>query len=98
MRAQQRLNGVCARVAPPSATSAMASMMPVRCTYIASTTIAVDRVDSNCNGHGAGTLGSRDFMIVFGLLSSAFDLLIFAVLLQVFHAGATLQTNLAPGS
>jgi Mg2+-importing ATPase len=32
----------------------------------------------------------RDFMVVFGLLSSAFDLLTFAVLLQVFDAGATL--------
>ena len=29
-------------------------------------------------------------MVVFGLLSSAFDLLTFAVLLQVFDAGATL--------
>jgi Mg2+-importing ATPase len=32
----------------------------------------------------------RDFMVVFGLLSSGFDLLTFAVLLQVFHAGAPL--------
>ncbi|HMM95842.1 magnesium-translocating P-type ATPase [Phycicoccus sp.] len=32
----------------------------------------------------------RDFMVVFGMLSSAFDLLTFALLLQVLDAGATL--------
>ena len=32
----------------------------------------------------------RNFMVVFGLLSSAFDLLTFAVLLHFFHAGADL--------
>jgi Mg2+-importing ATPase len=31
----------------------------------------------------------RNFMITFGLLSSGFDLVAFAVLLQVFHADAT---------
>jgi Mg2+-importing ATPase len=36
----------------------------------------------------------RHFMIVFGLISSVFDLLTFAVLLLVFHAGeATFQTS-----
>jgi Mg2+-importing ATPase len=36
----------------------------------------------------------RRFMIVFGLISSAFDLLTFAVLLLVFHANvATFQTS-----
>jgi hypothetical protein len=36
----------------------------------------------------------RRFMIVFGLISSVFDLLTFAVLLLVFHAGeATFQTS-----
>jgi Mg2+-importing ATPase len=32
----------------------------------------------------------RNFMVVFGLLSAAFDLLTFAILLQVFHADADL--------
>jgi magnesium-transporting ATPase (P-type) len=32
----------------------------------------------------------RDFMVVFGLLSTAFDLVTFAVLFQVFHADADL--------
>jgi Mg2+-importing ATPase len=36
----------------------------------------------------------QKFMIVFGLISSAFDLLTFAVLLLIFHAGeATFQTS-----
>lgn len=38
--------------------------------------------------------GVRQFMIVFGLISSAFDLLTFGVLLYVFHAGqAAFQTS-----
>ncbi|HEU5144837.1 MAG TPA: magnesium-translocating P-type ATPase, partial [Dermatophilaceae bacterium] len=56
-----------------------------------SVTIAGDRVDEEeverprqWDVHAV-----RNFMITFGLLSSAFDLVAFAVLLQVFHADAT---------
>ncbi len=57
---------------------------------IPSTTIAADHVDpEQLQRPGRWDIRFiRDFMIVFGLLSSAFDLLTFAVLLRLFEAGA----------
>ena len=57
-----------------------------------STTIAGDRVDPEqvAEPRRWDMRYVRDFMVVFGLLSSAFDLLTFALLIQVFHAGAPL--------
>lgn len=58
-------------------------------TDIPSTTIAADRVDPEQRQRPQrwDLRFIRDFMVAFGLLSSAFDLLTFAVLLQLFHAG-----------
>ncbi|NPC97390.1 magnesium-translocating P-type ATPase [Nocardioides sp. zg-DK7169] len=59
---------------------------------IPSTTIAADTVDPEQRERpqrwDIGFI--RDFMVLFGLLSTAFDLLTFAVLLQVFDSGSTL--------
>ncbi len=57
-----------------------------------SVTIAGDRVDPEELEHPRrwDVHAVRNFMIVFGLLSSAFDLVTFAVLLQVFDADAVL--------
>ena len=57
-----------------------------------SVTIAADRVDEeDIERPRRWDLHQvRDFMVVFGLLSTGFDLLTFAVLLQVFHADAEL--------
>jgi Mg2+-importing ATPase len=57
-----------------------------------SVTIAADRVDPEDVDHPRrwDLRQVRNFMVVFGLLSSAFDLLTFAVLLLVFDTGATL--------
>jgi P-type Mg2+ transporter len=59
---------------------------------IPSTTIAADRVDPEQRQRPQrwDLRFIRDFMVAFGLLSSAFDLLTFAVLLQVFDAGPEL--------
>ena len=61
-------------------------------TDLPSTTIAQDRVDPERTlkpqGWDIGFV--RDFMIVFGLVSSVFDFIAFAVLRLGFHAGATL--------
>jgi Mg2+-importing ATPase len=59
---------------------------------VPSMTIAVDRVDREaCAGPQRWDIRFvRDAMIAFGLLSSAFDLLTFAILLQVFRAGPDL--------
>jgi Mg2+-importing ATPase len=59
---------------------------------IPSTTIAADRVDPEQRQRPQrwDLRFVRDFMVAFGLLSSAFDLLTFAVLLQLFHAGPEL--------
>jgi Mg2+-importing ATPase len=59
---------------------------------IPSMTIAADAVDSEVRDRPQrwDIRLIRDFMIVFGLLSSAFDLLTFAVLLHGFHAGPDL--------
>ncbi|MBC2932119.1 magnesium-translocating P-type ATPase [Nocardioides sp. zg-1228] len=59
---------------------------------IPSTTLAVDRVDPEqlARPQHWDLRFVRDFMVVFGLLSTLFDLLTFAVLLQVFDAGSTL--------
>jgi Mg2+-importing ATPase len=59
---------------------------------IPSTTIAADRVDPEQRQRPQrwDLRFIRDFMLAFGLLSSAFDLLTFAVLLQVFDAGPEL--------
>jgi Mg2+-importing ATPase len=56
-----------------------------------SVTIAGDRVDEEEVEHPRrwDVHAVRNFMITFGLLSSSFDLVAFAVLLQVFHADAT---------
>ncbi len=58
---------------------------------IPSTTIAADNVDPEQRQHPQqwDIRFIRDFMLLFGLLSTAFDLLTFAVLLQVFDAGST---------
>src|SRR6476620_7158166 len=58
--------------------------------------ISTDRVDAARVTHPQGwdIKQIRRYMIVFGLLSSAFDLLTFAALLLLFHAGeATFQTT-----
>src|SRR6266545_1549122 len=59
---------------------------------IPSTTIATDAVDPEQSQRPQrwDIHFIRDFMVVFGLLSSGFDLLTFAVLLQLFHAGPDL--------
>jgi Mg2+-importing ATPase len=59
---------------------------------IPSTTIAADSVDAEQRQRPQrwDLRFVRDFMLVFGLLSSAFDLLTFALLLQLFHAGPAL--------
>lgn len=59
---------------------------------IPATTIAADAVDPEAvDEPGRWDLrGIRNFMIVFGLLSTAFDLATFAVLILAFHADATL--------
>ncbi|QCX28986.1 magnesium-translocating P-type ATPase [Nocardioides jishulii] len=59
---------------------------------IPSTTIAVDNVDSEQleRPQHWDLRFVRDFMVVFGLLSTLFDLLTFAVLLHVFDADSTL--------
>ncbi len=59
---------------------------------IPSTTIAVDNVDAEQlqRPQHWDLRFVRDFMVVFGLLSSLFDLLTFAVLLHVFDADSTL--------
>ncbi|MBM7504869.1 magnesium-translocating P-type ATPase [Agromyces aurantiacus] len=58
---------------------------------IPATTIAADAVDPEAiEAPGRWDLrGIRNFMIVFGLLSTVFDLATFAVLLLVFQAGPT---------
>jgi P-type Mg2+ transporter len=66
-----------------------------------SVTIAADRVDPEAveRPRRWDLHQVRDFMVVFGLLSSAFDLITFAVLLQVFDADARLfQTGWFVGS
>lgn len=57
-----------------------------------STTIAADSVDPEqvAEPRRWDLRYVRDFMVVFGLLSTGFDLLTFAMLLQVFHADAAL--------
>jgi Mg2+-importing ATPase len=57
-----------------------------------SVTIAADRVDPEAVDRPRrwDQRQVRNFMVVFGLLSSAFDLLTFATLILVFGAGATL--------
>lgn len=57
-----------------------------------SVTIAADRVDDEetVRPRRWDVHAVRNFMIVFGLLSSGFDLLTFAILLHVFDADATL--------
>ena len=57
-----------------------------------SVTIAQDRVDAEDLHHPQhwDAREVRRFMVVFGLLSSVFDLLTFAILFQVFHATETL--------
>jgi len=59
---------------------------------IPSTTTAADAVDSEqiARSQHWDLRVVRDFMVVFGLLSSGFDLLTFAVLLHGFAAGPTL--------
>jgi P-type Mg2+ transporter len=59
---------------------------------IPATTIAADRVDpeSVTDPHGWDLRRLRSFMIVFGLISSVFDLTTFAVLRLVLHAGPDL--------
>ncbi len=59
---------------------------------IPSTMIAGDRVDPEQRDRPQhwNVRFVRDFMITFGLVSTAFDLLTFAILLQVFAAGPTL--------
>jgi Mg2+-importing ATPase len=59
---------------------------------IPSATIAADRVDPEQRQRPQrwDLRFIRDFMVAFGLLSSGFDLLTFAVLLQLFHAGPEL--------
>jgi Mg2+-importing ATPase len=61
-------------------------------TDIPSTTIAADNVDPELADRPQGwdIRFVRDFMIVFGLVSSAFDFLTFATLRLVFDAGADL--------
>ena len=64
-------------------------------TDLPSMAISTDSVDSERirTSQRWDMAGVRRFMIVFGLESSAFDVLTFAVLLWVFHAGeATFQT------
>lgn len=58
---------------------------------IPGTTIAADRVDEEAvaDPHGWDITRLRNFMIVFGIISSVFDLTTFAVLRWGFHAGAT---------
>jgi Mg2+-importing ATPase len=55
-------------------------------------TIAADRVDLEIidRPHGWDTRHLRNFMIMFGLISSAFDLLTFWILRVGFHADAAL--------
>jgi Mg2+-importing ATPase len=63
---------------------------------VPSMAISTDRVDAGRVTHPQrwDITQIRRYMIVFGLLSSAFDLLTFAALLLVFHAGeATFQTT-----
>jgi Mg2+-importing ATPase len=63
---------------------------------VPSMAISTDRVDAGRVTHPQrwDVTQIRRYMIVFGLLSSAFDLLTFAALLLVFHAGeATFQTT-----
>jgi len=59
---------------------------------IPSTTISVDNVDAAQlrRPQRWDIRFIRDFMIVFGLLSTGFDLLTFAVMLRIFDAGPTL--------
>lgn len=54
--------------------------------------ISTDRVDAEAISRPErwDIRGIRQFMIVFGLISTGFDLLVFAALLQVFDADATL--------
>ncbi len=63
---------------------------------VPSMAISTDRVDAGRVTHPQrwDVTQIRRYMIVFGLLSSAFDLLTFAALLLLFHAGeATFQTT-----
>jgi Mg2+-importing ATPase len=63
---------------------------------VPSMAISTDRVDAGRVTHPQrwDITQIRRYMIVFGLLSSAFDLLTFAALLLLFHAGeATFQTT-----
>jgi Mg2+-importing ATPase len=63
---------------------------------VPSMAIASDRVDTERVTHPQGwhLAEVRRYMIVFGLVSSVFDLLTFAALLRVFHAGeAAFQTT-----
>jgi Mg2+-importing ATPase len=63
---------------------------------VPSMAIATDRVDAARVTHPQrwDIKQIRRYMIVFGLLSSAFDLVTFAALLRLFHAGeATFQTT-----
>jgi len=59
---------------------------------IPATTIAGDSVDPEQLRHPSAwnITGIRNFMVVFGLLSSAFDIATFLVLRLVFHADASL--------
>lgn len=59
---------------------------------IPGTTIAADRVDPEAvaDPHGWDIRRLRDFMVVFGLISSIFDITTFAVLRLAFHADADL--------
>jgi Mg2+-importing ATPase len=61
-------------------------------TDLPAATIATDSVDEEetAEPHGWDIRGVRDFMIVFGLVSSAFDLITFATLWLGFGAGADL--------
>ena len=59
---------------------------------VPSMAISTDQVDpERVASRSAGTSGLvRRFMIIFGLVSSAFDLITFGVLLKMFHAGELL--------
>jgi Mg2+-importing ATPase len=56
--------------------------------------ISTDRVEPARGAPALGPGAGKRYMVVFGLVSSVFDLLTFAALLLVFHAdGPTFQTS-----
>ena len=91
-RRQHVLDGCCRhRPAVPPAASPPdpAPQLPLRHPGM---TIAADRVDPElvASPHGWDTRRLRNFMIAFGLISSVFDIMTFAVLRLVFDAGPEL--------